>query len=206
LPLLATGHYDVTFAEWDVTLRVPMSTALNAASSLRACSFLPTVKDARLFCTAAKPDTTTNQLISSGAQTASVNLSFLFDLEAPSKQSSATEHAIARFKTFATYGDDWDDRGARAPNQEAIDGAMQFLSNLQPWHPAPFATIDREGNAIIELNDASTNYFSSIVFNSATHVELYAHRGDRPSAFFEGDVRSNDARHFLSVEMQISLP
>jgi hypothetical protein len=136
----------------------------------------------------------------------SVNPSWLIDVEVPSKQSSAIEHAIARFKTFAAYAEDWDDRGAKAPNQEAIDGAMQFLSNLQPWHPAPFATIDRDGNAIIELNDASTNYFSSIVFSSATHVELYAHRGDRPSAFFEGDVDSDDARRFLSVEMQISLP
>jgi hypothetical protein len=114
--------------------------------------------------------------------------------------------AIARFKTFARYADDWDDRGAKAPNQEAIDGAMQFLSNLQPWHPAPFATIDREGNAVIELNDASTNYFGSIIFSSATCVELYVRRGDRPSAFFEGDVGSADARHFLSAEMQISLP
>ena len=119
---------------------------------------------------------------------------------------SPGEHAIARFKNFALLQDDWDDRGALAPGQDAIDAAMKFISNLQPWHPTPFATIDREGHAVIELNDPTTNYFGSITFLSATQVELYVHRGDRPSIFFEGDLSSREARKFLRVEMQIALP
>jgi hypothetical protein len=119
---------------------------------------------------------------------------------------SRGEHAIARFKNFALLQDDWDDRGTLSPGRDAIDAAMKFISNLQPWHPTPFATIDREGHPVIELNDPTTNYFGSITFLSATQVELYVHRGDRPSIFFEGDLSSPEARKFLRVEMQIALP
>lgn len=119
---------------------------------------------------------------------------------------SPVEHAIARFKRFALLQDDWDDRGAVAPDQRAIDAAMRFVVNLQPWHPAPFATVDSEGHPVIELNDATTNYFGSITFLSENEIELYVHRGDRPSTLFEGKLSSAEARKFLRVEMQIALP
>jgi hypothetical protein len=113
--------------------------------------------------------------------------------------SSAVEHSITRLREFGKYHDDWDGSGAQAPSQDAINTALQFLTSLEPWHPAPFATMSRLGEPVIEFEEASAGLFGSIRFLDKTSVELYAKFADNPSRFFSGDIYSMAAREFLSV-------
>jgi hypothetical protein len=115
------------------------------------------------------------------------------------KPSDAIEHSVSRLREFGKYMDDWDSNGAVAPKQEAIDVALQFLTSLEPWHPAPFATVSRQGEPVIEFEDSSIGFFGSIRFLSDRSVELYSKINDEPSRFVAGDIRSEAVTHFLSA-------
>src|SRR5262249_18801031 len=88
------------------------------------------------------------------------------------------EDSLARLKEFGAYPNDWDSNGALAPTKDAINAALLYLTLLQPWHPAPLATLSREGEPVLEFDDG--NAFSSIRFrqqddspNAALLIELY---------------------------------
>lgn len=86
----------------------------------------------------------------------------------------AVERSVARLKQFRSYPANWDDRDAEAPNPKAIDEAISYLSRLEPWHPAPLATMNTDGLPVLEFEDVGTNTFSSITFLGHGNVELYS--------------------------------
>ena len=119
------------------------------------------------------------------------------------RPSEAIESSITRLRTFGKYRDDWDSNGAVAPSQRAINAALQFVTLLEPWHPAPFATLSRSGEPVIEFEDASTGSFGSIRFLDDGSVELYAKAANEGSKFLPGELSSAEVKTFLSETMNL---
>lgn len=118
------------------------------------------------------------------------------------RPSKEIEQSIARLRMFGAYEDDWDDRGARRPNQAAINAALEYLTYLEAWHPSPLATMSRDGEPILEFQD-ETGALGSIRFIDGKTVELYSKSPGAPSAFIEGDINSNALSAFLSNTMNL---
>jgi hypothetical protein len=108
-------------------------------------------------------------------------------------------------KTFEGYDEDWDGEGAAKPKKGAIGGAIALLQKLQPWHPHPLATLDTEGNAVVEFRDDDTKLFGKVRFLSANSVEMFALVGDAEPAFIEGIMDTPVITKFLSDQFQITL-
>ncbi|MEY9578689.1 hypothetical protein ABIE88_006265 [Bradyrhizobium diazoefficiens] len=113
---------------------------------------------------------------------------------------------MARLKTFADYGDDWDSRGACAPMPRAINAALRYLTFLQPWHPNPLATINREGEAVLEFDD--NDAFSSIHFRDENGliVELYRRPKDsQQSIYKEGVAQDAEVNSFILEKLKLPI-
>ncbi|WP_155982327.1 hypothetical protein [Xanthobacter sp. 126] len=114
-----------------------------------------------------------------------------------------SERAVSRLRQFELYEDDWDGMGAKAPSADSLNAAIDFAQKLRPWHPRPFATVDRDGFAVLQLEDGAEDKFSSITFLSDLDVEIYSRHASNPSDYFEGALASPEARSFLAQHLQI---
>ncbi len=122
---------------------------------------------------------------------------------------SAIESSLDRLKEFGAYENDWDSSGAMAPQREAINAALQYLTNLQPWHPSPLATLTREGEPVLEFDDGDC--FSSMRFRSepgqGVIVELYTRPSkDGPSQYDEGVIGAPNVNRFALEKMKLPTP
>ena len=115
------------------------------------------------------------------------------------------EHARARLKGFKQLQEDWDGEGAFAPKEEVIDGAITFLSGLQPWHPRPVAGLDSAGNPVIEFHDDDSRLFGRVRFSSPNAVEMFVVHGDSGTEYLEGSLDEEQVVGFLSDQLQITL-
>ena len=117
------------------------------------------------------------------------------------------EDSLARMKEFGSYPDDWDSNGASAPRAEAIDAALFYFTLLQPWHPAPLATLGRDGDAVLEFDDG--NAFASIKFhgddapNGELQLELYKRAADGRSVYDEGPIAAENVNRFLRDTLKL---
>jgi hypothetical protein len=118
-------------------------------------------------------------------------------------RNDVVERGIARLKTFGDYSDDWDSNGAVAPKQRSINSALQYITTVQPWHPAPFATLSRNGEPIIEFEDSDIGFFGSIRFLENDEVELYSKYGEEPSSYLVGAAPSERVSKFLLETMKL---
>lgn len=143
--------------------------------------------------------------------TAELNLLVRELFRADAKQTIASvlagtsiDHACARIKLFGNYKQDWDGEGAAAPKSELLNAALRFLRRLQPWHPTPSATLDAEGQPVIEFRDAETSLFGKVRFVASDRVEIFAVTAGEED-YCEGDLSSVDVLRFLSDCLQITL-
>lgn len=117
------------------------------------------------------------------------------------------EDSLARMKEFSSYSDDWDSNGASAPSEAAINAALFYLTLLQPWHPAPLATLSRDGEAVLEFDE--DNAFSSIRFRGddqardGLQVEVYKRANNGQSDYDEGPVSDDNVNRFLRDIMKL---
>ncbi|MGY3238148.1 hypothetical protein ACVWZ4_001195 [Bradyrhizobium sp. USDA 4472] len=111
------------------------------------------------------------------------------------------DRGIARLRDFRGYNEDWDGNGAAAPSQTAIDRAISYVAELEPWHPAPLTTLGRDGSAILEFEE--DGMFNSITFLPDDNVELYSKADGEPSQFVSGPPNSADVNAFLTTVMNL---
>lgn len=119
--------------------------------------------------------------------------------------SVAINKGIGRLREFSRYKADWDSNGASPPSEGAIDAALRYLTLLQFWHPNPFTTITRDGDALLEFDEGDA--FGSVLFRTDGNrllVEVYSRpsRGAE-SRYDEGLASDTNINRFLRDELKL---
>jgi hypothetical protein len=115
---------------------------------------------------------------------------------------SVQDALIARFRLLRRLPQNHDNEGASAPDPASVDAAIAFVGTMSTSTPCS-ATLNDEGQAVIEFEDRVSGLYADLTFLPSGRVEMYRRQPGKESVLFEAALGSKRTRAFLVDEVDV---
>jgi len=137
---------------------------------------------------------------SQSRQTAEVKVTVVPSTTVP--MHGERERTKVRFRMLRRLGPNHDNEGAAAANHASVDAAIAFMDRMA-MHPLCLATLNDDGDAVIEFRKREDDLFGDITFHSGGMVQCYSRHGTAPSKLVEGALGSREITNFLQEHLGV---